>query len=393
MNPFQSTRRILIPAFAALLAPLAFSQGTLNVALCGAASTTNTACQWTTVQTALLATNQFATVDIINVTTTGTGTPTLQQLQQYDALLCWTNNTPADNNAWGDVLADYVDAGGVVVVAVFANSSLTTGRNIGGRWQTGYEVVLDQSGSASGAASLGTVAQPAHPIMAGVTTFVGGSIGSRPVGTALEAGASLIASWSDGKVLVAEGANPRRVDLGFYPPPSTCSGSGWTTGGDLLMANALAYVAGGASCPAPVAYCTAGTTTNGCVSTMSATGTATAGAASGFTLTASNVEGQKSGLIFYGINGPQAAQWGTGSSFLCVKAPTQRLPSQLTGGTAGACDGSLSNDFLAFLSANPTALGAPGTAGQTFHAQAWFRDPPAPKTTNLSDGLEFVLCP
>jgi len=307
--------------------------------------------------------------------------------------MVWTNSTPASNVAWGDVLADYVDAGGGVVVAVFANSSLTTGRNIGGRWQAGYEVVLDQSGSASGAASLGTVAQPSHPIMAGVTSFVGGSIGSRPVGTALEVGSTLIASWSDGKVLVAEGANPRRVDLGFYPPVASCTQSGWVTGGDVLMANALAYVAGASSCAAPVAYCTSGTTTNGCVATMSATGTPTAGAASGFTLSASNVEGQKSGLIFYGINGQQAVQWGSGSSFLCVKAPTQRLPSQVTGGTASACDGSLSNDFLAFLSATPTALGAPGTAGQTFHAQAWFRDPPAPKTTNLSNGLEFVLCP
>jgi hypothetical protein len=26
-------------------------------------------------------------------------------------------------------------------------------------------------------------------------------------------------------------------------------------------------------------------------------------------------------------------------------------------------------------------------------AQAWFRDPPAPKTTNLSDGREFTVVP
>ena len=32
-------------------------------------------------------------------------------------------------------------------------------------------------------------------------------------------------------------------------------------------------------------------------------------------------------------------------------------------------------------------------AGDTVWAQAWFRDPPSPKTTHLSDGLEFVVCP
>lgn len=229
------------------VAPAVAQAPAVRVALCGAASTTNTACQWATVQTVLLATGQFAVVDIINATATGGGTPTLAQLQGYDALLVYTNSSPADNNAFGDVLADYVDAGGGVVVAVFANSTTTAGRNIGGRWQTGYEVILDQSGNASGAATLGTVAQPQHPVMQGVTNFAGGTTGSRPLGTALEVGSTLIASWSDGKVLVAQGANPSRIDLGFYPPTAVCSQSGWSTGGDQLMTNALLYVAKGAS--------------------------------------------------------------------------------------------------------------------------------------------------
>lgn len=231
----------------ALPATLALAQTpTLRIALCGAASTTNTACQWTAVQSSLQATGLFAAVDIVNVTTTGGGTPTLATLLQYDALLCYTNSTPANNITWGDVLADYVDAGGGVVVAVFANSTTSTGRNIAGRWQTGYEVILDQSGNASGAAStLGTVAVPTHPVMTNVSTFTGGSIGSRPVGTALEVGATLIASWNTGHVLVAEGANPRRIDLGFYPPPASCSQSGWAIGGDVLMANALVHVSNG----------------------------------------------------------------------------------------------------------------------------------------------------
>jgi hypothetical protein len=239
-------RRSFLPALALLCAP-AFAQFQPRIALCGAAGGA-TACQWSSVRTTLQATSLFATVDIIDVTATGGGTPTLSQLLQYDALLCWTNTTPANNVTWGDVLADYVDAGGGVVVAVFANSTTTAGRNIAGRWQQGYEVVLDQSGNASGAgATLGTVHVPGHPSMAGVTAFAGGTTGSRPAGTALEVGAFLVAEWSDGKVLVAQGANPNRIDLGFYPVPASCSQSGWLTGGDLLMANSLLAVANGAS--------------------------------------------------------------------------------------------------------------------------------------------------
>jgi hypothetical protein len=111
-------------------------------------------------------------------------------------------------------------------------------------------------------------------------------------------------------------------------------------------------------------------------------------------LTCTSVDGQRSGLVFYGTSGTTAIPWAAGStSFLCVKPPTQRTPVQSSGGTAGACDGQVSLDFLAFLAANPAALGAPGTAGQGFQAQCWFRDPPAPKTTNLSDGVGWVLCP
>jgi hypothetical protein len=50
-------------------------------------------------------------------------------------------------------------------------------------------------------------------------------------------------------------------------------------------------------------------------------------------------------------------------------------------------------DWDAYLSANPSTLGAPFSAGQKIYAQAWFRDPPAPKTTNLSDAVELTVQP
>jgi hypothetical protein len=138
-------------------------------------------------------------------------------------------------------------------------------------------------------------------------------------------------------------------------------------------------------------YCTPATTTNGCNATMGWIGTPTASLSCPFKVSASSVEGQKQGIVFYGLSGPTASPWGTG--FLCVKAPTQRTPAQNSGGTAGACDGLLSLDFNAYMATHPGALGQPLFAGEAFWFQAWFRDPPAPKTTNMSDALTFTLAP
>jgi Tol biopolymer transport system component len=147
--------------------------------------------------------------------------------------------------------------------------------------------------------------------------------------------------------------------------------------------------------PAPFVYCTAGTTTHGCVPSISYSGTPSASAGSGFSITVSSVEGQKQGILFYGINqtGFTAHPWGTSSSFLCVKSPTQRTHSQLSGGTFNGCDGVLSIDWNAYIAANPGALGNPVTPGLSVFAQGWFRDPMSPKTTMLSDALAFVVAP
>ncbi|MBM3991728.1 MAG: hypothetical protein FJ298_12065 [Planctomycetes bacterium] len=142
----------------------------------------------------------------------------------------------------------------------------------------------------------------------------------------------------------------------------------------------------------PVAYCTAGTTTNGCNASISATANPSVSGSTICTINVANVEGQKSGLIFYSITGRQAAPWNA-SSFLCVKAPTQRTTTQNSGGTAGACNGLLTLNWNTFQASNPTALGNPWATGSLAQVQAWFRDPPAGKSTNLSDGIEMTYVP
>ena len=147
--------------------------------------------------------------------------------------------------------------------------------------------------------------------------------------------------------------------------------------------------------PAAMSYCTAGTTTNGCTPAISWAGTPSATSGSGFTITVNAVEGQKQGILFYGIDntGFTPQPWGMSTSLLCVKPPTQRTPSQNSGGTINQCNGVFAIDWNAFIAANSGALGNPFTTGQTVFAQAWFRDPPSPKSTMLSNALQFAVGP
>lgn len=380
---------------AALLLTLGAAQAQVDVAICAAAQTSSTDCRFTDVQAKLTASGLFGTVDIINASSS---TPTLQQLQAYDAVLVWSNTSFQDSTLLGNTLADYVDAGGAVVVAVFAVNWNTLTLSIQGRWQNGYEVIADQSGSTTGAASLGTVLLPAHPIMAGVSSFNGGTNAYRPTATVLNPGAIAIAEWSDGRILVAQGANPKRVDLGFYPPSSDCGGSGfWTssTDGGKLLSNALHFAATSGGL-APTNYCTAGTTTNGCVPSISASAQPSAALSAPCTIDVTDVEGAKQGLIFYGVDntGFSPLPWGSGSSsFFCVKSPVQRSIPQNSGGVFNTCTGVLTLDWNVFQSSFPGTLGSPFAPGDRVYAQAWFRDPPAPRTTNLSDAIELTVSP
>jgi hypothetical protein len=141
-------------------------------------------------------------------------------------------------------------------------------------------------------------------------------------------------------------------------------------------------------------YCTAGTTTNGCNASINAFGTPSASATSGFVILGSGIEGQKQTLLYYGVNGPSAQSWYFGStSFKCVRQPVQRVSPQSSGGTANTCSGTYAIDLRNYLANRPTAIGNPLFAGEVFNAQLWFRDPPAPSTSNLSNAVQFTLAP
>jgi len=142
----------------------------------------------------------------------------------------------------------------------------------------------------------------------------------------------------------------------------------------------------------PFHYCTPGTSTNGCTPTITALGSSSLTTSTGLDLVATGLESNKLGGIYYGVNGRNSSSWGS-SSILCVKAPTQRMGSLFSGGTTTNCTGVFQQDWMAYIGSHPTALGSPFTAGEVINVQAWYRDPPATKTTNLTDAVEFVVLP
>ena len=114
--------------------------------------------------------------------------------------------------------------------------------------------------------------------------------------------------------------------------------------------------------PSGTVYCTAGTTTNGCVPAISGTGSASASAGSGFAISIADVEGQTSGLLLLRRDGREGDALGRRHELPVRRGALKRMSTQSSGGTAGACDGVFSEDWNAYIAAHPTALGQPFVA-------------------------------
>ncbi|MBY0111482.1 MAG: hypothetical protein K2Y21_01570 [Phycisphaerales bacterium] len=191
----------------------------------------------------LRSTEQFSAIDTFNASfNTGSDAPTLEQLKKYDAVMVSNGTFWKNRDALGNVIADYTDWGGGVVLTTFTTAG-TGNSDLGGRFAGDYRIIAF-GGSTSGNATLGTIAYAEHPIVAGVASFDGGARSARPFGTALAPGGLVVASWSDGKILAATSTRRHnRADLGLYPPSNAVQPDGWlaSTDGAKLMANALVY--------------------------------------------------------------------------------------------------------------------------------------------------------
>ncbi len=174
-----------------------------------------------------------------------TGTPTVAELQAYSAVLIFTDTGAADPVALGNNLATYIDGGGAVVNATFTPNVPITGAYSAYQLYTG-------AGQSNGAnLGIGTINDPAHPIMNGVTTFDGGTASFHNTGGTVVAGASVVAEYTTGAplIIVQENVGPgnaKRAFLNFYPPSIDARDDFWDTSSDgaLIMANALLWTSG-----------------------------------------------------------------------------------------------------------------------------------------------------
>jgi hypothetical protein len=191
----------------------------------------------------LVALGMFGAVDEFDCQT---GTPTAAQLASYDSVLVYSDFGFADPVTLGNRLADFVDAGGGVVEAVFANNVVP----VTGRFESqGYEAMTGSNFSSGVPLTMG-IDDPAHPIMAGVVSFNAGSASYNTSNAAVQVGGSRIAHYTQNNLpLVAtlETKPGRTVGLNFYPPSSTIRADFWNAGtdGDLLMGNSLDWAGQG----------------------------------------------------------------------------------------------------------------------------------------------------
>lgn len=198
------------------------------------------------VQDKIVATGLFDTVDLHYAVSV---TPTVAELEAYDAVLVYSNSGFADPTTFGNNLADYVDLGYGVVIATFAFYSGSI--NIGGRIVDDGYLPFSQDGQAQGALLTMVVDDANHPILDGVVDFNGGSASYHNSSIAIDNGADLVAHWDNGQPLIGAltPAAGTVVGLNFFPPSGDARSDFWdtSTDGDLIMANALLYAGGGGS--------------------------------------------------------------------------------------------------------------------------------------------------
>jgi hypothetical protein len=126
-----------------------------------------------------------ATVDALDTYST---TPTLTQLQPYDLVVIAGSGNYANRVQMGNVLADYVDGGGVVVHTAFENVTFSY---LQGRWLSGnYSPLVENVQGFTQPDYLG-VYSTTHPLMQGV----GGLLAENKVQAVLTSGSVEVARY------------------------------------------------------------------------------------------------------------------------------------------------------------------------------------------------------
>jgi len=187
-----------------------------------------------------LVSSGIGTVDTFNARIK---TPTYDMLGKYNAILFFSYHG-FNQQELGNLLAQYVDNGGGVVIGTYSNCG--RGNRLEGRWcDGGYDPITLGSTSRTKSLVVGK-SIPNHPILRGVRTFNGGVQSSHGDGKP-HADATIIAEWTNGRPLIAELTKfaGTVVGLNFYPPSSDAADGCWdaaTSDGKIILSNALCHV-------------------------------------------------------------------------------------------------------------------------------------------------------
>ncbi|WP_437307033.1 hypothetical protein [Sorangium sp. So ce388] len=187
------------------------------------------------VQAQLNGTGAFSAVDVFNIQE---ATPTLADLQAYDAVLVYSDYAPFDAATLGDNLATYHDGGGRVVVATFANAS----HPLGGRWANeGYHLIEPAGQDQPNETGPLGINEPGSALLTGVTSL-GADSAYRSIGGPVNGGI-VVATWGSGAPLIVRGVkNGRaRADLNMFPPSRAARSDFWYGSGAEIMRNALLF--------------------------------------------------------------------------------------------------------------------------------------------------------
>ncbi|UCF05620.1 MAG: choice-of-anchor D domain-containing protein, partial [bacterium] len=181
------------------------------------------------IREALLAFPDIVVVDEFNA---AGDTPTLSFLMNYHVVIAISNVSFYDPNALGDVLADYVDEGGGVIMTL---ATFVSGWAIGGRFLAEGYSPFELGYGPVGSSNLGNY-DIHHPIMAGVSEAWGGLLADMPMAP----GAVWVADWQSGLPFVAtKGENVVGVNIFL-------SDSGYWTGDiPLILHNSVFWCSAG----------------------------------------------------------------------------------------------------------------------------------------------------
>ena len=195
------------------------------------------------VQAKLVETGSFSAVDLFFASV---GTPPLSLLQNYRAVFVYSGGDGQvfmEHDSLGDVLADYWDSGGGVVVAATANLGSIAGRF--GVLENGYRLMQITSSVSCSGDSIGSVSEPDSPLLTGVASLDTAYDMCKSLG-GLANGGIAVASWArSGSALIVRGTRNSRplVELNLFPPSADAYGGYWTGDGAAVIRNALLYVA------------------------------------------------------------------------------------------------------------------------------------------------------